>query len=795
MVTTGILLVALSYSSSSFGQYNPSNAAAYADKWSYPESDKTRHNPAYAYYPGVDCCNFVSQSLRAGGMNLSKGSNGSGGGRDSYGNITHCANLDLHLRNYQGASCDVRSSGYPSSFTKGDVATFGSFQHTSINVVTGTPALDAHTSNRYHRPVSFFFPGSWSVARFYHIKATAAVNPYLTLSLSSSTTTKSTLSNSQLVGKVAYLWMTDQTGGQANNGNSTLTSSNANVISIDGYGKITFKAPGTATIKAVRNGGINNSGSKDGATGTLTLTSIGLNLSLSSSTTTKNTLSNSQPAGKTVYLWMTDHTGGQANNGNSTLSSSNTGVATIDGYGKIVTKAAGTTTIKAVRNGGINNQGSKDGATGTLTLTVTGPPTLTLSLSSSATTKNTIANSQPAGKVVYLWMTDNTGGIANNGNSTLTSSNTAVATIDGVGKITTKVAGTTTIKAVRDGGIYNSGNKDNATGTLALTVTGTPTLTLSLSSSATTKTTISNTQAPGKTVYLWMTDNTGGIANNGNSTLTSSNTGVATIDGVGKIVTKAAGTTTIKAVRDGGIYNSGNKDNATGTLTLTVSGTPTLTLSLSSSATTNIPIPNTQDVGKTIYLWMIDNTGGKATNGNSTLTSINTTVATIDGEGKIVTKAGGTTTIKAVRDGGIYNSGNKDNATGSLTLTVQGSGTPTLSLSLSTSGTDAIPTPNTQPVGKTVYLRMYDSLGNFASNGNSTLKSSNANIASIDGEGKIVTKAAGTTTISAVRDGGIYNQGLKDGATGTLTLTVTGTGGGLTLVVSSVVDDYNKAIT
>ena len=675
------------------------------------------------------------------------------------------------------------------------IANPGTICHVRINekgTATGGNPGD-QTGAEFRTQGYYNYP--WTHVLRYPGGGTPTFNPYLTLSLSTSTTTKSTLSNSQLVGKVAYLWMTDQTGKQANNGNSTLTSSNSAIVSIDGYGKITFKAPGKVTITAVRNGGINNSGTKDGAKGTLALTSIGLNLSLSTSTTTKNTLSNSQPAGKTVYLWMTDHTGGQANNGNSTLTSSNTNVATIDGYGKIVTKAAGTTTIKAVRNGGINNQGSKDGATGTLTLTVTGTPTLTLSLSSSSTTKTTISNTQPAGKTVYLWMVDSTGANANCGNSTLTSSNTNIATIDGYGKIVTKSAGSTTINAVRNGGINNQGTKDGAKGSLTLTVTGTPTLTLTLSSSSTTKTTISNSQPTGKTIYLWMVDNTGANANCGNSTLTSSNTNIATIDGYGKIVTKSAGSTTIKAVRNGGINNQGLKDGATGTLTLTVTGTPTLTLSLSSSSTVNTPVSNTQAVGKTIYLWMVDNTGGKATNGNSTLTSSNTGVATIDGEGKIITKAGGTTTIKAVRDGGIYNSGNKDNATGTLTLTVQGSGVPTLTLSLSSSATDAISTPTTQPVGKTVYLRMYDSLGNFASNGNSTLSSSNANIATIDGEGKIVTKAAGTTTISAVRDGGIYGQGLKDGATGTLTLTVTGSGGGLKLVVSSVVDDYNKAIT
>ena len=42
--------------------YSPDKAIAYADKWA------TSRNPAYRQYPGVDCCNFVSQCLYAGGM-------------------------------------------------------------------------------------------------------------------------------------------------------------------------------------------------------------------------------------------------------------------------------------------------------------------------------------------------------------------------------------------------------------------------------------------------------------------------------------------------------------------------------------------------------------------------------------------------------------------------------------------------------------------------------------------------------------------------------------------------------
>jgi hypothetical protein len=44
------------------------------------------------------------------------------------------------------------------------------WEHAAINVVTGIPALDAHTNNRYHEPVSYYYPSTgtgFKVAEFY----------------------------------------------------------------------------------------------------------------------------------------------------------------------------------------------------------------------------------------------------------------------------------------------------------------------------------------------------------------------------------------------------------------------------------------------------------------------------------------------------------------------------------------------------------------------------------------------------------------------------------------------------
>jgi len=214
IATVSLLLIALLHCNFLAGQsYNSTAAANYADNWatngtsqgsSYDGSDPYYHNPAYPRYTtasgsGVDCANFVSQCLRAGGLDLKAG----GGVVDSWGNIINCDYLHTFLKNYSyngtGTNYVRQTSGYPSWFTRGDVVIWGNasdrWMHTGINVVTGTPAINAHTSNRYHRPISFFYPsGSWSSADFYHIPATAPnTPPTITLTMPSSSIGNTTI--------------------------------------------------------------------------------------------------------------------------------------------------------------------------------------------------------------------------------------------------------------------------------------------------------------------------------------------------------------------------------------------------------------------------------------------------------------------------------------------------------------------------------------------------------------------------------------------------------------------------
>lgn len=57
--------------------YSPETAVSYSNSWcgqsnagSSSSMNSSNYNPLYYYYSGADCCNFVSQCLKAGGMSI-----------------------------------------------------------------------------------------------------------------------------------------------------------------------------------------------------------------------------------------------------------------------------------------------------------------------------------------------------------------------------------------------------------------------------------------------------------------------------------------------------------------------------------------------------------------------------------------------------------------------------------------------------------------------------------------------------------------------------------------------------
>jgi hypothetical protein len=61
-----IAMLLLATSGLAAASYNRAAAAAYANTWTCNDCTEP-HNPAYNYYPGSDCTNYVSQVLHAGG--------------------------------------------------------------------------------------------------------------------------------------------------------------------------------------------------------------------------------------------------------------------------------------------------------------------------------------------------------------------------------------------------------------------------------------------------------------------------------------------------------------------------------------------------------------------------------------------------------------------------------------------------------------------------------------------------------------------------------------------------------
>ena len=121
--------------------YNADNAIAYADKWA------TSRNPEYKQYPGVDCCNFVSQCLYAGGM--PKNSTWYPASYD-WINCSGAINNFKKYGTFMSANDGNVLRGNPVYY---DWNSNGVYDHTAICVGknnSGTPIIDAHTGDHYH---------------------------------------------------------------------------------------------------------------------------------------------------------------------------------------------------------------------------------------------------------------------------------------------------------------------------------------------------------------------------------------------------------------------------------------------------------------------------------------------------------------------------------------------------------------------------------------------------------------------------------------------------------------------
>jgi len=123
--------------------YNPAAAIAYADRWAM-----SANTGSYVFHNGVDCANFVSQCLFAGGLPQS-----STWKPESVAWVNCQAQQSYFGSLYSApvtASASTVKIGNPVYY---DWTGDGHYDHTAICVGTdaaGNPIVDAHTNARYH---------------------------------------------------------------------------------------------------------------------------------------------------------------------------------------------------------------------------------------------------------------------------------------------------------------------------------------------------------------------------------------------------------------------------------------------------------------------------------------------------------------------------------------------------------------------------------------------------------------------------------------------------------------------
>ena len=325
--------------------------------------------------------------------------------------------------------------------------------------------------------------------------------------------TVSPTSASLLVGQTVQLTATpkDANGNPLIGRTVTWSSSNASIASVSASGLVSgATVGGPVTITAT----------SEGQSGTASVTVA--NAPVASVTVAP--ASASVATGQTVQLTATpkDANGNPLSGRVVTWSSNNTSVATVDGGGLVTAGAVGSATITA----------TSEGRSGTASITVTGVPVASVTVSPAAA-------SVQAGQTQQLTATlkDANGNVLTGRTVMWSSNNTTVASVNGTGLVTAKVAGSATITATSEG----------QSGTASITVTPVPVASVTV-------TPASGSVAVGSTLQLAATPR----GANGNPltgrtiTWQSSNATMASVNGSGLVTGVAAGgPVTITATSEG----------------------------------------------------------------------------------------------------------------------------------------------------------------------------------------------------------------------------------------------------
>ena len=473
----------------------------------------------------------------------------------------------------------------------------------------------------------------------------------------------------------------------AENKSITWSSNNEAVATVDVNGNVTAKSAGTAVITAT-----STNGKSAGCTVKVEKKQIPVTeVRLSESTV-------GIVEGSTYKLTATVLPENTTDSKSVSWSSSNSEVATVDANGTVTAKRAGTAVITAT---------STNGKTAGCTVTVSKKeiPITEISLDKSSATLT-------EGETTTLTATVLPENTTYGKSVKWSSSNVAVATVDLMGKVTAKSAGTAIITAISENG---------KTASCTITVNKKDT-NITITEVRLNKST--ETLKEGDTTTLTATVLPENTTDSKNVSWSSSNSEVATVDANGTVTAKRAGTAVITAT-------STNGKTAGCTVTVSRKEIPITEISLDKSSATLTEGETTTLVATVLPE---NTTYGKSVKWSSS----NVAVATVDLMGKVTAKSAGTAVITATSENG---------KTAGCTVTVSKKEIPITEISLDKSSA-------TLTEGETTTLVATVLPENTTYGKSVKWSSSNVAVATVDLMGKVTAKSAGTAVITATSENG-----------------------------------------
>ena len=377
-------------------------------------------------------------------------------------------------------------------------------------------------------------------------------------------------------------------------------------------------------------------------------------------------------------------------------SSSNSEVATVDANGTVTAKRAGTAVITAT---------STNGKTAGCTVTVEKKQIPVTEVRLSESTVGIVEGSTY--KLTATVLPENT---TDSKNVSWSSNNEAVATVDANGNVTAKRAGTAVITAT-------STNGKTAGCTVTVSKKEIPITEISLDKSSATLT-------EGETTTLTATVLPENTTDSKSVSWSSSNSEVATVDANGTVTAKRAGTAVITAT-------STNGKTAGCTVTVSKKEIPITEISLDKSSAT---LTEGETTTLTATVLPENTTDSK----NVSWRSSNSEVATVDANGTVTAKRAGTAVITATSTNG---------KSAGCTVTVSKKEIPITEISLDKSSA-------TLTEGETTTLTATVLPENTTDSKSVSWSSSNSEVATVDANGTVTAKRAGTAVITATSTNG-----------------------------------------